>query len=538
MAFLKLSDVSRFRPIIVVFLLCLMFVAFMPVFSATSSDRLTTPEVIKKTDLFNPQMKLYSLALELETGVNLRYNMEAFFNFSEKFSRLLDRDTSELGKTIKKKCNGCSPIIMPTFNDDPDFIRYITTGNHSMTESGETDIAVIVMRHLNPVIKEELKVLGINTITSDKNLRGKIIEQSESLRKQVQDLTDGLRDTGWHGEFTDESLANSPYDLMDDRRRIDEIFFREAPEFGKYLNTNAEDAPALITGHVSGGSWWGGETYRIDLASDIEKALGGWDSPDWSTWGDGVLAGDCDSGYCITIDFIKNTHYFLGQWGASDKWKNSFQWLFEEGLEWIIKNGDNRNFACKVTPPINFLESEFDAGAILKNLFSGDWISIFWRTPPFLQWQKEINWSASKEEKLKKQDKETTDSLKDSFKRRGLDIESPTKLKDSPDQLFEFLSFYISFWYIRAGEWLEADRQRINDREQYLLASWSGTGGRSALHNTSTKSIEYMEKMFDALWSNTKKLHDLMKDLNIEIKALAEKRECGDWMEINGRANV
>ena len=52
------------------------------------------------------------------------------------------------------------------------------------------------------------------------------------------------------GLYYDGDTDNSPYDLLDDIRRIDEIFFREAPEFGPYKNTRSEDASALITGKV------------------------------------------------------------------------------------------------------------------------------------------------------------------------------------------------------------------------------------------------------------------------------------------------
>lgn len=114
------------------------------------------------------------------------------------------------------------------------------------------------------------------------------------------------------GLYYDGNTDNSPYDLLDDIRRIDEIFFREAPEFGGYSNTSSEDASALITGKVSTGTWGGGKNYNIDILSEIEGAIGGGGGDSGtSSSGNNELAGDCDSGFCTTLDFIQNTHYFL-----------------------------------------------------------------------------------------------------------------------------------------------------------------------------------------------------------------------------------
>ncbi len=178
-----------------------------------------------------------------------------------------------------------------------------------------------------------------------------------------------------------------------------------------------------------------------------------------------------------------------------------------------------------MTPTVNTWESEFDAGAILKNLFSGISIQTFFRTPPFAQWLAQYNGAKGKEEKLKKQDKETTDALKDAAKRRGWELDRPTNIKASTRQLFQLFAFNRANQYNRVGEWLQAYNQMANDYDQYLLASWQGTS-RPDLHDTSIKSIEMMEKMFDSLGATSKKMHELMKDLNTIINALNEKPEC------------
>jgi len=77
----------------------------------------------------------------------------------------------------------------------------------------------------------------------------------DSIRSQVQEQTSSFRDVSGMGLYYDGNTDNSPYDLLDDIRRIDEIFFREAPKFGDYTNNTSEDASALITGKIGTGTW-------------------------------------------------------------------------------------------------------------------------------------------------------------------------------------------------------------------------------------------------------------------------------------------
>ncbi|MCB9806847.1 hypothetical protein H6768_03025 [Candidatus Peribacteria bacterium] len=51
------------------------------------------------------------------------------------------------------------------------------------------------------------------------------------ISQQTLDQMDYFRDVSGMGLYYDGDVDNSPYDLLDDIRRIDEIFFREAPEF-------------------------------------------------------------------------------------------------------------------------------------------------------------------------------------------------------------------------------------------------------------------------------------------------------------------
>lgn len=49
----------------------------------------------------------------------------------------------------------------------------------------------------------------------------------------------------------DGDINNSPYDILDDIARIDEIFFNEKIEFGNFKNSTKNDSSALITGRVT-----------------------------------------------------------------------------------------------------------------------------------------------------------------------------------------------------------------------------------------------------------------------------------------------
>ena len=57
------------------------------------------------------------------------------------------------------------------------------------------------------------------------------------------------------GLYYDGDVENSPYDLLADIRSIDEIFFREPPEYGQYKNSSSDETSQLITGEDETGSW-------------------------------------------------------------------------------------------------------------------------------------------------------------------------------------------------------------------------------------------------------------------------------------------
>lgn len=488
-----------------------------PLFASTTTDTLS------KTDITKIGMNMYTTARQWEVETATGYDQEAFAKFSEKLNKMIANDL-ELKVAFQKICPDCDPIVSSDLDSDADFIHYIKT--KPGTESATPDLGIIITRYFHSTIKEKLN--GIPTSLLQK-FHDRATQMADNIRTQVQEQTAAYRDVSGMWLYYDGNTDNSPYDLMDDVRRIDEIFFREVPGFGSYKNTSANDAPALITGQLGTGTWWGGENYTIDLGSEISDALSGWDddsSSGSSSGSDSELAGDCDSGYCITIDYIKNSHYFL--WSNS-KGRNSFQGLFEEGLDWIIKNGDNRNFACKVSPTINTWESEFDLNILLKNVFSGASIFVFWKTPPFLKGFFDRNTSktttTSTSSTKTKEEQQTLDAIKTAFRRRWMDYDKPTNIKASLWQTLESVATDNASRNVAAVKAVDAINQAEKDMEQLLLASGSWQA-RPYVHDKGVESIKHMEKTFDETAVRTRMFYELTKSLKTIFEYILDKDEC------------
>ncbi len=490
----------------------------VPVFASTTSDSLV------KTDITKVGMNMYTTARKWEVETATGYDQEAFAKFSEKLNKMIANDI-ELKVAFQKICPDCDPIVTSGLENDADFIHYIKT--KPGTESATPDLGLIITRYFHSTIKEKLGSMPTGLL---QKFHDRATQIADNIRTQVQEQTAAYRDVSGMGLYYDGNTDNSPYDLMDDIRRIDEIFFREVPEFWSYKNTSANDAPALITGQLGTGTWWGGENYNIDLLSEISDALGGWDDDDSSessSGSDNEIAGDCDSGYCITIDYIQNTHYFLG---SNSKGRNSFQGLFEEGLDWIIKNGDNRNFACKVSPTINTWESEFDLNILLKNVFSGASIFVFWKAPPFLKGffdrnsTKKTTTSSTPDSKTK-QEQQVLDALKVAFRRRWMDYDKPTNIKASLAQTLEAVATENASRNVAAVEAVYAVDRAQKDMEQLLLASGSWQA-RPYVHDKGVESIKHIEKTFDETAVRTRMFYELVKSFKNIFEYILDKDEC------------
>ena len=235
-------------------------------------------------------MNLYSLAQDYEDGTTDSYMQEAFTHFSVKVNTLIKRDP-ELNANFTKLCPDCDPIVQDTLDTDERLTEYLI----GKPKSASPNLGLIISSHFHPTIKEKIGI-NVNLInTLEKKTREKIVD---SIRAQVKEQTAAFRDVSGMGLYYDGNTDNSPYDLLDDIRRIDEIFFREAPEFGKYTNNSSEGIFGLISGQSGTGTWGGGENYNIDLTSDIKDALGGGNNSEGGSSdssGNGEVAGDCDS---------------------------------------------------------------------------------------------------------------------------------------------------------------------------------------------------------------------------------------------------
>lgn len=519
--------------------LCLiqtLLVSFIgPVFAITTSDSL------EKSDILKSVMNLYSLALDYEDGTTNSYMQEAFTDFSVKVNTLIKKDP-ELNANFTKLCPDCDPIVQDTLDTDERLMDYLI----GKPESAAPHLWLIISSHFHPTIKEKIGI-NVNLInTLEKKAREKIVD---SIRAQVKEQTSAFRDVAGMGLYYDWNTDNSPYDLLDDIRRIDEIFFREAPKFGKYTNTSSDGIFSLISGKSWTGSWGGGDEYNFDLTSDIKDALGGGDDSEGDGGGssDGEVAGDCDSWFCIEVKMIENTHYFL--WGSGSGWsgsggsngKNSFQWIFEEWLEWLIKHGDNRNFACKSAPTKNVWESEFDLNILLKKVFSGASIFIFWKVPPFMKWYFDRNkkntsssqgassWSKSSSWDSKataKAEQQVLDSLERSFRRYDLDFEKPTNLKASEWQLMYAYAVDRADRSVRVLDTYESINFSKDDYKQKLLAAGSSMKQRPYTQEQNVESIKHLEKAFDEFAARTRMLHELVKLLKKILDYLDKLWEC------------
>jgi hypothetical protein len=512
-------------------LVCVFFALFwnfiVPVFAETASDTL------QKTDILKVGMDMYTLARIWETKTASWYTKEAFVDFDKKVNALISSDT-ELNKAFSKLCPDCDPIVQDTINTDKNLIENLT----GEPKSGAPDLGLIIAAHFHPTIREKTGWDVSLASLLGKKAKEKIVD---SIRAQVQEQTSSFRDVSGMGLYYDGDTDNSPYDLLDDIRRIDEIFFREAPEFGEYKNTSADDAAALITGKVWTGTWWGGKNYNIDLASEVEDAIRGGDSSDSDSWSEnGEIAGDCDSGYCMKVDFIHNTHYFLGSGsggsGGTNKGKNSFQGIFEEWLDWLIKKGDNRNFACQTSPGINTWESVFDNNAKLPKLFSSG-IHTYFKTPPFMRWffdrnksktssnsngSTENSWSTGTKNK---EEQQVLDSLKRSFRRYDLDFDKPTNIKASQWQLMYAAAVNRANKDVRVTDTVNSIKLARDNNETVRMAAGSVQKERPYTHEKSVESIKHMEKAFDEIWSRNRMLYALVKSFKVIIDYLEQEKD-------------
>lgn len=212
----KSSFVRQFISMVLLF--SLIFEGISPVFASTTTDTLS------KTDITKVGMNMYTTAREWEVETASGYDQEAFEKFSEKLNKMIANDL-ELKVAFAKICPDCDPIVSSDLDSDADFIHYIKT--KPGTESSTPDLGIIITRYFHSTIKEKLGGMSTSLL---RKFHDRATLMADKIRIQVQEQTAAYRDVSGMGLYYDGNTDNSPYDLMDDIRRIDEIFL------GKYPN--------------------------------------------------------------------------------------------------------------------------------------------------------------------------------------------------------------------------------------------------------------------------------------------------------------
>lgn len=510
-----------------------------PAPTTTTTSTATAQETLWQTDITEVGMNMYTTAYNWEVGSFSGYTADAFRGIAKKLNASL-KDKENGMPVLVQKCGWCATIVDNWF--DAALTKYYRETPPKMTTDEEAFFSVV-----NPYLHPKIRNADLGSAVR-RELNNRIKNMVAGITEQTREQMDAYRDIAGMGLYYDGDRENSPYDLLDDIRRIDEIFFRDAPAYGDYKNTSKQDSEALITGQLRQASWVStGENYDLNLLGDVKKALweqnNNWSAGTASGWSN-QATGDCASWYCVTIDFVQSSHYFLG-WNSGWAWsawanaratsagKNSFQGIFEEGLEWITKNGDKRNFACKAAPAINFYETENDMNLSLSKIFSGLGIYYFWKTPQFLagflgrndntndtdkaEWKK---WKQSQE------DKRTEDALRDEFRANGLDYERPTNVKWSTDRAFTNAGIENgSINYQKSSDIVESVK-RSQEYYQQLLKENGAWSNRALMHEANKDSIKHIEKTFDDLATRARLVRQFSEDLNKMLKYLREKPDC------------
>lgn len=488
-------------------------------------------------------MNMFTTAYEWEIGSALGYNSDALKDIEKKLNGMIPTKIP----AFVDACKWCTEFIKPWFGDA--LATFLKKTHNKTGNVGYFNVA-------KPFFDEKI----LNAPLKDDTIRkfDLLVDTTVwKIAKQVIQQMNNFRDVSGMGLYFDGDITNSPYDLLEDLRRIDEIFFRTAPAYGDYKNSSKDDVSALITGQVKQGAWVGGENYHIDLLGDIDKSLGGSDDDEWKSNDSAEAgAGNCSEWYCVTVDFIQNTHYFMsgtaqspggGSGGktSSSGWSgtnnNSFQAIFEEGLEWIIKHGDKRNFACKAAPTINEYESNDDASLKLSEIFTGLGIYVFWKTPPFLvsfierriatstPSNSSSNWSGttSSSTNQTKEDKATEDSLRAAFSRNGIDYDHPTNLKSNTK--LTYIAAALNDGNHRDVKWgdLAEGQRKWEELYESSLVEKGKWSERLLLHQENADSIKHIEKDFDDdILPRIRMIRDYNNLMNKILKSLKEKKEC------------
>lgn len=403
---------------------------------------------------------------------NLTYGKEAISDFTKKLNIAI-KNHKQL-KELSESCGWCD-VVLPWFDE---YLKNNYPNKHyglSLVQQGLIDPSVPTLDN------ETIKILDqfIYDILSD-------------IQSQVDYLANKQTHLDSMNRYADGDLTNSSYDIMDKMKKILGLFINDPFEYEWYVNTMNDDARGLITGRFETGQWAQGETYEIDLASDIASALGEGDSDDGEGDSD---AEDCEDGFCITLDIITNDQYLLNSRNTSFVDKN-FEEILKSWINWLVDKGDKRNLACKWPPPVNQFQSNNDQNLSFKNIFRWLGIFVFQKTPKYA---KNDGWPEEEKSEERKQ-KQTDDLIKKNLKRYNIDTDNLMQYTDK--QMIEQATPISRYSW--PAIW--SQRSALQNRKDYLQDSTVQSDMKE--RGNTDKGLKNLFRSFDSMmqsFSNTSK---------------------------------
>lgn len=339
---------------------------------------------------------LFSTSYKAQQENSKKYYQDAVIEFTKKLNIALKKHT-EL-RSLSDACGGCD-VILPAFDE------------YLKANLPRRDYGVAVVQFFHASVSRNI------SSQTQKSLNDLIASMLDTIIEDTDYLIQTQHDIDAPGRYTDGDMSNSPYDLMDDMKKVLWILVKDPPEYEWYVNTMKNNAPGLITGRFETGQWAQGKTYEIDLASDVAWAFGQ-NSDGGSGW-DSSSGQDCESGFCMTTDIIYNDQYSVSGDGKGFVSAN-FEEIFGSVNDWLIKKGDKRNIACKWPPPVNQYQSNNDQNLFFKNIFRGLGIFVFQKTPRFVEKDATIREKKTDVQK----EKETDWVIAKSFKNHDIDTDN------------------------------------------------------------------------------------------------------------------
>lgn len=560
-----------FRPIISSRCLVIVFCIALFLWQRVSYA-ISTEDTSEQTNILKVGDNMYTEARKWEIwDVETYDNQEnAFTDFSKRLDAMIESDRI-LREMFKKYCNwteknprwDCSYYIDEKINDNKELKKYFKTT--PATDISLLPISFIIQNGCNdgPCLHEEIKDALTKTTYPDlmSNLQAWAITVIESIKKQMKEQTVTFKDIGWMGMYYDghkDEENENDYDLMIDFQKIDEAFFRKTPEFWKYENTSQKEQKELVK--KKNESEWGSSNNYGNLESEYQEGL--WLGGSNDSASDSMISNSSQDAvsdylsntkssdgknYTITVKRRKNTDYITKE----TEGKESYEWLFEDGLSWIIQYGDNRNLACQVSPTINFLESVFDQ-VDLREVFAGS--TIFpslvaynyytgFHDRRVLAEKKDDKRSSSKSTETQSWDGNAGDSknsiedyqkeivtsaLESAFRRYSLDFEKPTNLKGSDLQWLLYYALVNSTNYAMISDTNESLvlATWANEYLTYFHGRWAERGNVNFYVNQSVEHLEYInEEMEIRIRTFARVIERIWQILDY----ILDKNECQSW---------